>query len=60
MKVARLPALLTILGKAFCVDPGSVKDHPPIEMKAWSPGFLVFRAVNRLYREPPFASIGVI
>ena len=60
MNVARLLELLTMFEKAFCVGPGSVKDHPPTEIKVCSPGFLLFKAVKRLYREPPFASIGVI
>lgn len=31
-----------------------------MEIKACSPGFLLFKAVNRLYREPAFESMGVI
>ena len=37
-----------------------MKLHPPTEIQVWRPGFLLFRAVKRLYRLAPLASMGEI
>jgi hypothetical protein len=44
--------------KVAWVGPGSLNDHPPIEIQVLKPGFLPFSAVNRRYRSVWLASIG--
>ena len=46
--------------KAFCVEPGSVNDYPPMEIQVCSLLLLAFSPVKRLYRDAPLASIDVI
>lgn len=60
MNDARLPEVLTMLLKALRVGPGSVNDQPPTEIHVSRPGFLSFKAVKRLYRDAPLASMGAI
>lgn len=45
--------------KACLVGPGSVNDHPPIEINACKPLYLSFKAVKRWYRVAELLSIGV-
>lgn len=46
--------------KACWVGPGSVNDHPPTDIQVSSPLCLFFKAVNRLYNDAEFESMGAI
>lgn len=58
MNFWRFAAVLAIFENACRVGPGSVNDHPPMEIKACKPLYLSFKAVKRLYNVAELSSMG--